>query len=86
MPYPGNNGVTEPTSISGEIISGDIVPLPLDEHFTALMAIGVIPFMVGDVAHIDIANPLVHGDFSESGQSRHRCGRKPVEFVAWKEA
>jgi len=64
VPYPGDQGVTESASISGEIIGGDNISLALDEQFAAVVAIGVISLVVGHIADVDIVNSRLHGHLS----------------------
>jgi hypothetical protein len=64
-----------------EVIGGDEIPLAFDEEFAAGMAVGVVPFMLRDIAHVDIPYSLLHGELTEAGQDGDwRCGQA-VELV-----
>jgi len=45
------------------------------------MTVGVVAIMTGDVPHINIMNPLLHGQFPITGQGGHRGRGESVQFV-----
>ena len=82
MPYAGDCCAAEFTLITGQIISGNKIPLPLDQQFLAIVAIGVVSIMSGHVADIGVADTLLHGQFAVAGQCGHRGRGQSVQFVA----
>ncbi len=80
-PYPGNSRIAKLAMISNQVIGGNKISLSLDQQFFAVMTVSVVAFMAGDVTDIHIVNPLLHGQFPEAGQRRHRGRGQSIQFV-----
>src|SRR5208283_4844598 len=85
-PHPGYHGLAEPALFPNEVIGRDEIPLAFDEEFAAGMAVGVVPFMLRDIAHIDIPYSLLHGELTEMGQDGDRRCAQAVELVHGEES
>lgn len=68
MPHPGNWGVAELTAITLQVIGGDEISPAFDQQLFAIVTIGVVAFMAGDISDIYISNPLRHRQFTETCQ------------------
>jgi hypothetical protein len=76
------NGLAKFASIPVQVIDGNLISDPFNQKLFTIMAISVVYFGIYHVAHIDIADPLAHGQFAELEQGRKRGGRQAVEFVS----
>ena len=59
----------------------DPVTVSSNNHFPALMAIGLGPRMARDIAQVHIVDALGQRDFSQFLKGGKGCGRKPVQFI-----
>ena len=82
MPYPGNSRVAKFAMISRQVIGGNKISLALDQQFFTVMTVGVVAFVAGHVADIDVMNPLLHGQFPIAGQGGYRGRGQSVQLVA----
>ena len=59
---------------------GDLVPVAPDQLLAAAVAIGAAAGLVVDVAGVDVAQAVAHGDLARAGQGRAR-GRRHVQHL-----
>jgi len=61
LPYPRNDGIAEFAFITDYVVGGNVITMALNQQFFTIVAICIIPFMVGHVIDIDIADSFLHG-------------------------
>ena len=61
LPNSRNNGFAKFAFISYYVVSGNVITLALKQKFFAVVAIGVISFMVRHVTDIYIADSFLYG-------------------------
>ena len=61
LPNSGNNSIAESAFITDYVVGGNVIALALNQKFFAVVAIGVVPIMVRNIAYIDIADSFLHG-------------------------
>ena len=67
-PAAGNYRFTEFAPILIQVVSRDEIPGPFNEQFVAVVTIGIVPFGIRSVSHIDIMDAFRHGQLTESNQ------------------
>ena len=83
MPDSGNLRIAEFAVITGQVVGGYKIPLAFDQQFFAVVTIGMVAFVTGDISDIDVMDALLHGKFAIAGQGGNRGRGQTVEFVAW---
>ena len=85
-PAAWDNGVAESAAGFLNIILGDEVPVSIDEQFSAIVAVGVVPLVAGDVADVHVVNALRKSDLAEFFQRLDRRGGQPTKFILGEKA
>ena len=85
-PDAGDSGPAVGAFAALDRVMGDIEPVSLDEQLPALFAAGVVALVPGDVADVDVVQPLLLRYPQGQLQGRHRRGLLVRRLVVRKEA
>ena len=82
FPHPRYHRAAEFAFVSNQIIGRNEIAPAFDQQLSAIVAVGVVSFMPGHVAHVNIVNPFGHGQFPETRQDRDRRRGQSIQFIA----
>ena len=77
-PAARNQGVTEGAARFLDVVFGDVVTVPVDKQLFAVVAVGMVSFMTGNIADVYVVNPFRKSDFAKLFQGLDRCGGQPA--------